>query len=77
MDELDKLLRKVHKRDRQRLLRALVALQQGKLDGLDIKKLTNSPFYRVRVGNFRITFTLNGKTVDIESVERRNETTYR
>lgn len=77
MDELEKLLRQAQKKDRERLLRALAALRQGKLDGLEIKKLTNSLLYRVRTGDFRITFSMNGKTIEIESVQRRNEATYK
>ena len=77
MDELGKLLRKVQKRDRERLLYVLTALQQGKLDGLEIKKLTNSPLYRIRTGNFRIIFSINGERNTIISVQRRNESTYR
>lgn len=79
MDEIEKLLRKVDKKDRAALYAALDALRNGNVAGLKIKKLTNSRFYRVRVGDFRIVFLMGGNknTVIIESVRLRNERTYR
>jgi mRNA interferase RelE/StbE len=79
MDKLMKLLRKVSRKDRERLLAALEALEKGELNTLSIKKLSNSPFFRVRVGDFRIVFLLDEqtKTVVIESVRKRDEETYR
>ncbi len=79
MDELEKLLRKAQKKDRERLLLALTAIKQGKLEGLTIKKLVDSPLYRVRVGDFRISFSINEqkKIIEIQSVRRRNEATYK
>lgn len=79
MDELEKLLRKAKREDRKRLLEALGKLQQGDTQGLKIKKLVNSQLYRTRIGDFRITFSVDKKlkTLVVESVQRRNESTYR
>ena len=79
MDELKKLLRKVKRKDRERLLAVLQALRSGDIKGMNVKRLTNSPLYRIRVGDFRITFSIDRqrKTVVIESVRQRNEKTYR
>lgn len=79
MDEIEKLLRKAHKKDRERLLAVMVALRKGDVAGLQIKKLAGSALYRVRVGNFRISFVLDKekKTIEIVRVRLRNEATYK
>lgn len=79
MDEIEKLLRKVKKKDRERLLKAMEALRQGQIEGLKIKKLSGSRFYRVRIGDFRIIFSIDDqrKTILIESVRLRNESAYK
>lgn len=78
MDEIEKLLRKRKRKDRERLLAALQALKRGDHEGLQVKKLAGSRFYRVRVGDFRIIFSIGGKDqgVIVESVRIRNEKTY-
>lgn len=79
MDEIEKLLRKAKRKDRERLLEVMQDLQKGKLDGMHIKKLVGSSVYRIRVGNFRILFSIdsNTKQAIVESVRLRNEKTYR
>jgi len=77
MNELEKLLSKRKKQDRERLINTMEALKQGEIKGLKIIKLTGSNFYRVRVGDFRIQFTMNGTKAIIESVRLRNEATYK
>ena len=79
MDEIEKLLRKVKRKDRERLLEALDSLQRGQIEHLSIKRLAGSRFFRVRIGNFRILFSLDTQknTLVIESIRLRNEGTYR
>jgi mRNA interferase RelE/StbE len=79
MDEIEKLLRKAPRKARKRLLAAMEALRRGDIDDLNIQKLSGSPLFRVRIGDFRIIFSVNkrlGKII-IESVRRRNEDTYK
>lgn len=78
MDEIEKLLRKTSKKDRERLLVALESLQNGEATNLKIKKLTGSDFYRVRIGDYRIIFAFDKskKSIIIETVRLRNEHTY-
>ncbi len=78
MDEIEKLLRKASKKDRERLLVALGSLQNGEATNLKIKKLTGSDFYRVRIGDYRIIFAFDKskKSIIIETVRLRNEHTY-
>lgn len=77
MDAIEKLLRKISERDRQRLLEMVEKLIQGKIKGLNIKKITNSDFYRLRTGRFRIIFHYEKKEVVIDSIKLRDKNTYR
>jgi len=78
MDEIEKLLRKAAKKDRERLFGAMESLRNGKIDGLRMTKISGSSLFRVRVGDFRIIFSINDrKGIVIESVRRRNEETYK
>lgn len=77
MDKIVKLLKKAKEKDRERLLACIEVLESGELETLKVKKLGGSPFYRVRVGDFRIVFSIDKqKRVLIESVRLRNEKTY-
>lgn len=79
MNEIEKLLQKVSREDRERLLATMAALREGDLAGMNIKKLSNAAVYRVRVGKFRIQYSIDPETkaITIESVRRRNEATYK
>lgn len=77
MNELEKLLNKSKRQDRERILQTIRTLKQGETKGLKIIKLTGSNMYRVRVGDFRIQFSINDKIVKIESVRLKNEATYK
>ncbi|HLD18307.1 MAG TPA: type II toxin-antitoxin system RelE/ParE family toxin [Patescibacteria group bacterium] len=79
MEEVEKLLRRLNRKDRERLLKAMETLRQGNLSGWSVKKIVGSSMYRVRVGNFRILFSVDKKKnfIVIEGVHRRNERTYR
>ncbi|EKD33258.1 MAG: hypothetical protein ACD_76C00057G0003 [uncultured bacterium] len=79
MDEMEKLLRKAKKKDRERLLAAMTALRNGQIKGFKIKKISGSNFYRIRIGDFRIIFSIDEtkKTIIIESVRLRDEGTYK
>ncbi len=78
MDEIEKVLRKAKSKDRARLLAVMEMLKRGEVDGLAITKLTNSPYFRVKVGDYRVIFLFHPKTnkVGIAFVRRRNELTY-
>lgn len=79
MDEIEKVLRKSKRSDRKRLLRALEALRSGRIEDMNIKKLRNSRLYRIRIGDFRILFSIDRaqKLIVTESVQRRNGRTYK
>lgn len=79
MNEIEKLLQRVSREDKERLLATMAALREGDLTGMNIKKLSNASLYRVRVGKFRIQYSIDSetKTITVESVRRRNEGTYK
>ncbi len=77
MKEIEKLFRKISKKDRHFLRETIALLVQKKHTGLDVKKLQGSDFYRMRVGAFRIIFHYDGSDVVVDSVRMRNEGTYK
>ena len=38
-----------------------------------VKKLTGEPYYRLRVGDYRVIFSKDGKVIQIEKVGHRKE----
>ncbi|HBU06677.1 MAG TPA: type II toxin-antitoxin system RelE/ParE family toxin [Candidatus Magasanikbacteria bacterium] len=77
MDKIEKLLKKISLNDRQRLIEIMEKLILGKKAGLDIKKLKNSDFYRLRSGRFRIIFHKVSKEIIVDSIKLRNDNTYK
>ena len=78
MRELEKLLRKISKKDRLALREEISLLVQKKHQLLNIKKIQGSDFYRSRKGNFRIIFHYDKtQKVVIDSVRVKGEDTYK
>ena len=77
MREIEKLFRKINKKDRLTLRESIALLMGKNHKGLDIKKLQGSDFYRMRTGTFRIIFHYEGSDVLIDSIRLRNEGTYK
>ncbi len=76
MDKIEKLLKKISQKDREKLLCIIEELLTGRKKGLNIQKIKNSDFYRLRFGRFRIIFHYEGETI-IDSIKLRNENTYK
>lgn len=78
MRELEKLLRKISKKDQLALLEEMSFLVLKKPQLLNIKKLQGSDFYRSRKGNFRIIFHYDiTQKVIIDAVRLKGEDTYK
>lgn len=78
MNETEKLLRKISKRERDELLAIIDSLDnehERKL--LQPIKLKGSDLYRVRKGKFRIIFHLEHGVAITDAVRFRNEKTYK
>ncbi len=79
MDAIEKLLRKVDRKERMKLEQAITRLARGDLRGFSVTKIAHAEFYRLRVGRFRIIFHRDMKDGGclIDSVRLRNESTYK
>ena len=78
MDKIEKALGKSNVKDRKRIKDILTRLNLGNLDGLDIKKLRDRiDIFRIRKGDFRIIYRLNGRDIFILAIERRCKDTYK
>lgn len=67
----EKFLKKQDMKTQDRLLKAIYRLP----DGTDIKKLQGHDFYRLRVGNYRILYSINNgvKVITIENIDNRGD----
>lgn len=75
MDKIDKFLRKISKKDREKINDLVFKIINRDFSGLDYKKLKGySNIYRIRKGNIRIIFTINeDEIVNIISIDRKQE----
>jgi len=72
MPKAIKDLKCLPKSEAQKIIAKLQSLENG-LTG-DIKKLTNfSPEYRLRVGNYRVLFEIEGSKIAVYRVKHRKE----
>lgn len=77
MDRVEKLFRKISKKDRQQILAVIFLIKKKETALLDIKKLEgHSDQYRARVGKYRIIFEKKASQNLILKVSLRNEKTY-
>ena len=76
MDKIEKLLRKISGKDREKLLNLVDSLLKGDKKIKSVK-IRNTDFFRVRSGKFRIIFHKESGGVIIDSIKLRNENTYK
>jgi mRNA-degrading endonuclease RelE of RelBE toxin-antitoxin system len=76
MDKIEKLLKKISKKDRQVLL-VLISKIVSNDKSIRLVKITNTDFYRVRSGRFRLIIHKEGNEVIIDSIRLRNDNTYK
>ncbi len=62
----------LEKQNRSTQLRILSAIAKLPQDG-DIKKLQGQNGYRLRIGNFRVLFDINGVIIDIIDIGNREQ----
>lgn len=63
-----KFLKKQDMPTRKRIVAAINLLPSG-----DVKKLQGRKDYRLRVGNFRIIFDIDGNVLSIEKIDNRGQ----
>lgn len=78
MDKIEKALRTLSVKERQRVKEILEQLGSGGAKNLDIKKLKGrEDIFRVRKGTLRILYRLDDKKrIFLLAIERRKEDTY-
>ncbi len=69
--EAQKFLDKQNKNNRIRLYKAIYKLPEG----TDIKKLKGHNLYRLRVGDFRVLYSIDDviRLIDIENIDSRGD----
>lgn len=78
MDKIDKALSRLTFKEKERIRYVVKALQLGRFDNLDIKKLKGfSDIFRVRKGELRIIYQLLGRKIIILKIDKRKEDTYK
>ena len=77
MDKIAKALSKLNAKERKQIKDVLSRLYSGRFKGLEIKKLRGrNDIFRVKKGNFRIIYRLEGQNIFILAIDRRRESTY-
>lgn len=78
MDKIDKALKGLDPKDKERIKNILKALRLGRFENLDIKKLKGTEgVFRARKGNLRIIYQIRNGQVFILKLGSRKEDTYK
>ncbi|MEK9131290.1 MAG: hypothetical protein AAB447_00050 [Patescibacteria group bacterium] len=78
MHKIDKFLKKLTRDDRAEIEKVLEKISIRDFSTLDLKKMQGERnLYRIRKGNIRIIFSLSANQIRIQSIQFRNEQTYR
>lgn len=78
MDKVDKALKKLVPKEKERIKNIIKALQSGHFNHLDIKKLKGrNDIFRVRSGNLRIIYQIRNNYVFILKLGYKKEDTYK
>lgn len=78
MNKIEKFLAKLDSHKRLFVLELMYRIKSGDLSNLNIKKLEgHDNLFRLKKGYFRIIFSKNSDEINIVSVDKRSEKTYR
>ncbi len=78
MDKVDKALKKLVPKEKERIKNIIKALQSGYFDNLDIRKLKGrEDIFRIRSGNLRIIYQIRDNKVFILKLGYKKENTYK
>ena len=77
MDKVRKFLKRLPKKELQRVLLIINKLERKNIEGLDVKKLAgHGDIFRARSGTIRIRFLRTKEGYRVISIERRSDTMY-
>ena len=78
MDKIKKALSKFSQKERNTIKSVLIKIRKNDLKDLDVKKLKKkNNIFRIRKGKIRIIYHKQDDRVNILTIERRSENTYR
>jgi len=78
MDKIDKALNKLIFKEKEQMKNIIKALQLGRFDNLNIKKLKGfQDVFRVRKGRLRIVYQLLGRKIIFLKIDKRKKNTYK
>lgn len=78
MDKVGKLLKKISKKDANKIADIFEKIQSGNNKNLDIKKLKGYPnVFRVRIGIYRVIYKIIDGHIWIIDLSKRDDNTYR
>jgi mRNA-degrading endonuclease RelE of RelBE toxin-antitoxin system len=77
MNKIEKLFRKISKKDRIATKEAMAVLVSRGNNSLNIKKIAGTNFFRARIKRFRIIFHHENGDIIIDDIRIRNENTYK
>ncbi len=77
MGTIEKQLRTIPWKDRERIMLAIERLLERDFDSLDRKRLKGyEHIFRIRVGNYRIVYFDDGIEIILKAIRKRDERTY-
>jgi len=78
MDKLSKAIKKLTKKDAEKVTNVIELLMGGDSESLDIKKLKRfTDIFRVRTGQIRVIFRKQKDEIFILSIGKRDDSPYR
>ncbi|MBP7114086.1 MAG: type II toxin-antitoxin system RelE/ParE family toxin [Candidatus Peribacteraceae bacterium] len=78
MDKIEKQLRKIPERYRERIFVAIEHIMERDFIALDRKRLKGfENIFRIRIGNYRIIYHDDGEKITLKAIIKRDENAYR
>lgn len=78
MDKIEKFFRRLRKKEQEAIFLVMVQLKEDFRKVPNLKPLTGKKDrYRVRVGKYRIIFTVETGQIEIRRITKRDEYTYK
>lgn len=72
LSKANKELFRLNQSERDRIIAKLKTLEQL-VFSMDVKKLSKSNYYRLRVGDYRIIFSIEGELITVVKIGHRRE----
>lgn len=78
MNKIEKFLRHLRKKEQEAVFLIMMQLKKDFRSVPNLKPLVGKQgWYRVRIGNYRLIFTVEQGQVEIKRITKRDEQTYR